>query len=137
MVRPLHILSVFIFLAACNSSSNEKNLDCSKFKTGTFRYLGKQSGHFYIIKRTDSTQTEINTTTGSTTNLKIRWTSPCSYELTYLSRQSSPTDTMSYLNTDLVLLTEIIDTGKDYCVFSSKAKGMDKTLIDTLRLLTQ
>jgi hypothetical protein len=120
-----------LLLAACNSS---QYLDCSKFKTGKFSYLSNRSGNKYIIERNDSTQIERNLNTGSITTLRIKWTSECEYDLTYISRQSSPNDTLLTLTPKSILKTKIIEVGSNFCIFSSQAIGMTHILTDTLKI---
>ena len=122
-------------MIGCTMSQNK--FDCTKYRIGKFEYHGTKSGNSYIIERNDSNQIETNLSTGSITRLSIKWTGPCEYELRYLSRQSSPGDTLVNLATTIVLKTRIIAVTSKYCIFSSQADGVDKILTDTLKLMKQ
>lgn len=130
MMNAVLLICGLWFLVSCNSLQNE--LDCSRFKTGKFKYVAHGSGNAYIIERDDSTQVETNLISGSVFALRVKWITPCDYELT-LSRKGSPTDTLFILPTSTIVKTKIIETGNDYYVFSSQAVGMDKVLTDTLK----
>ena len=133
MTKAFLCVTLTFLLTACNSS---QHTNCSKFKSGKFSYLSNKSGNDYIIERNDSTQIERNLNTGSITTLKIIWTSECEYELTYLSRQSSPTDTLITLSTRSILKTKIIEVGSDFYIYSSQAVGMTQILTDTLKIFS-
>jgi len=132
MIKGFFSIILFYFALAC--TSNERHANCSEYKIGKFKYYSKVNGNFYIIERNDSIQVERNLTTGSITTLKINWTNDCEYELRYISRQSSPNDSIINIATKTVLKTKIVEVGKDFCIFSSQAPGMDKILTDTLKL---
>ncbi len=72
----------FLLLSLTIFSCSAQKKDCSKFKTGTFKYPSNDSS--FVITRNDSIQIEFN----EKTNLKmvgdIEWLSDCQYTLTYI-----------------------------------------------------
>ncbi|WP_299892370.1 hypothetical protein [uncultured Lacinutrix sp.] len=56
--------------------------DCSKFKTGTFKFVGSDNQNT-IITRNNSIQIEENNETGIKYTGSIKWISDCKYTLTY------------------------------------------------------
>jgi len=70
----------FVFLTIIGCSPQKKN--CSKFKTGTFKYLDKNLSHI-TITRNDSIQIEYNSKDDITIITSVDWISPCKYILTY------------------------------------------------------
>jgi hypothetical protein len=135
MAKKMIIIVVLYLISGCTSTP--KPSDCSTYKIGKFSYYAEESGNSYLIERNDSIQTEKNLTTGSITTLRINWTAPCEYELRYISRQSTPNDSLMSIATTSVLKTKIIEVGTHYCVFSSQAQSIDRVLTDTLKLLEQ
>jgi hypothetical protein len=128
----IFLTAIAIFVV--DSCTSQNTLNCSKFKNGTFKYSSAQTGNIYTIERNDSLQIERNLKTGSVTTLKIKWTGQCEYELTLLNRQSSPLDTLTKFQQKIVLKTKILKIGKNYCIFSSQAAGVEGIMIDTLKL---
>jgi len=64
-------------------------MDCSKFRTGTFKYLNKELSHF-TITRNDSTQIEYNSKDNVTIITSVEWVSQCTYILTYENVTNHP-----------------------------------------------
>ena len=72
---------VFFFLLTAFSCKSQPS-DCSKFKTGTFKYIDSNNLETTIV-RNDSTQTEFNNKNGIKIISKINWVSDCEFILTY------------------------------------------------------
>ena len=130
------ILIIPLFLSCKQSDSN-----CGDFKFGTFHYNAKETGNLYLITRTDSTQTERNSSTGEIITAHIKWINDCEYQLNYIDEVVSNKDTIGgYLKahalTTRILKTkagEINGTRYNYCVFESSMLGVNQKLVDTLR----
>lgn len=78
-------LFIFLIILGCSQQKN----DCSKFKTGTFKYLDQGLNHI-IITRSDSIQVEYNNKDNVTITTSIEWTSSCEYILTYKNVTNDP-----------------------------------------------
>lgn len=72
------ILLLSITLFSCNAQEK----DCSKFKTGTFRYISDETDSWTII-RTEKLQIEKNSNNGIIIKSAIEWKDDCTYILTY------------------------------------------------------
>jgi hypothetical protein len=113
-------LLCFIFAATKAGGNNDK--DCEKFKKGTFLLVGSP----YKIIRSDTTQTEINTITEGYTVLKIKWVSPCQYQLVFL-RQHKQTgeDYTPPVIQKMTLTCSIMRTHGDSCFILSAMVSND------------
>ena len=109
----------FILLLILTSCGKEKN--CSKFKTGTFVYQ-VQDGQVEII-RTESSQHEVNPTTGVEIYSKVEWTSDCEYILTYEEVLNHSSDVSSVIGTKIYV--EIIETEGNKFKVRAKSDVMD------------
>lgn len=78
-----------LLLFAVTTGCSQQKADCSKFKTGTFKYINDELSHF-TITRNDSVQTEYNSKDDVTIETSIEWTSNCEYILTYESVTNHP-----------------------------------------------
>jgi len=78
------ILLLSLSFFSCYAQSK----DCSKFKTGTFKYINSDKLGT-IITRNDSIQIETNTKRGVEMTGKIKWLSDCKYKLTYIKISNS------------------------------------------------
>lgn len=76
------VLVVLINLYAVISFSQSSSAGCSEFKTGEFAYRDSSTNTIWIIKRTTKHQTEKNEKDGIVIKNKIKWLSPCEYQLT-------------------------------------------------------
>jgi len=133
----LSIVSLIsLSMMSCGNVSN-KMFDscdnCEQFRNGKFKLTLKtktEDIHF-LIERNDSIQTETVVNTGQVAKLRIKWTSPCSYECLLLETwPAEDAETMSKRKT-VQLQTNIISCSEDYYVFESK-KIDNKTFGDTI-----
>jgi len=72
---------IFFFFASICTITAQKS-DCLNFRTGKFEYTDSQYSRWKVI-RTESTQTEVNSTDGVEIQGDIEWKSDCEYILTY------------------------------------------------------
>ncbi len=79
-------LFFFSLLALIGCSQQQ---DCSKFRTGTFKYTDTDLNHIKII-RNDSVQVEYNSKDDLIITTSIEWSSNCSYILTYKNVSNYP-----------------------------------------------
>jgi hypothetical protein len=70
-------------------------LNAINLKKGKFFHRSQGDPILYKIERTDSIQTEFIGKTGDYVNLKIKWTGPCTYELTFLNQHINSMDSVS------------------------------------------
>jgi hypothetical protein len=121
MLKLITILSLAI-LFGCKHPT-----DCSKFKNGTFTYQSSNTDRMIVIERDDTIQFERNLVTGSVAKCRIKWVSPCEYELILLSASGFSPKGQLFLttNTNHVTITEV---GNDYYKAHSVIKGDDKTV---------
>lgn len=75
-MRYFILLLPLIFL---NCSAQTK--DCTKFKTGTFKYVNENPDEV-IITRTNSTQIEVNKKHNTKVVSSVKWLSDCKYLVT-------------------------------------------------------
>lgn len=71
------ILLLHLIFLNCSYQS----IDCTKFKTGTFKYVNENPDDV-IITRTDSTQIEVNEKYNTTVISNVKWISNCKYLVT-------------------------------------------------------
>lgn len=62
--------------------SQSVSTDCIKFISGDFIYRDSTNGNLWTIKRTAKRQTELNKKENIIIKHKIKWLSPCEYQLT-------------------------------------------------------
>lgn len=72
------IALISLILFSCNPQKKE----CTKFKTGTFKYLDENSKHI-TITRNDTLQIENNIKNNIKITTSVKWESDCSYTLKY------------------------------------------------------
>lgn len=77
-MRTILTILAGIFLSLTN---NAQTLDCKKFKTGT--YYTKQFPDYAYTVRTKKTQTSYYKKNSMEVTWKVKWTSDCTYELTF------------------------------------------------------
>ena len=130
MTRLILLVSTLFSLVTCHFSPRQA--DCSKFRAGEFYLANKKLGTQYRIVRNDVNQIETDKRSGTTSIFRIKWISPCEYELTFLSKKSAASDTTTFIPPFRVLRTRIISTGDTYYIFESKALGIDITYGDTI-----
>ncbi|MEO7307073.1 MAG: hypothetical protein ABIR78_12080 [Ferruginibacter sp.] len=113
-----YLLFIIVLHSACQASYEKKaaETDCNKFKKGRFFHQSQGDPTIYKIERTDSIQTEIIGKTGDFVKLKIRWTGPCTYELTFLNQHMYSMDSISEsLQKSLKVKVEITNVRNDTC----------------------
>lgn len=67
------------------ATSPQAKLDCSEFKTGSFKMLNENKKEESVtVERTSSFQFEHDEASGQTTKLSIGWTDDCTYYLEYI-----------------------------------------------------
>jgi hypothetical protein len=121
------LLSIFL---ACSQSS--KHLDCSKFRSGKFLSHSAFDQHT-IIERNDTIQLETNDKTGLTMRARIKWISPCVYQLLN-PEQNDSTGLFKPMLGGKTMTVRIIIAEKDYCVYEASMEDVSMRMIDTLRL---
>ncbi|MEZ4803007.1 MAG: hypothetical protein R2797_09565 [Gelidibacter sp.] len=117
------VTSIIILLLTLNCSAQEKN--CAKFKVGKFEYSDPRFSE-WRVSRTDSTQTEISTKSGTEIFSSIEWKSECEYVLTYRKVVNSGTDTNDIIGKTIEV--EIVETKSDRYICKSKSDVMDLEL---------
>ena len=96
---------------------------CEKFKTGSFLYRGDSDKQLYKIERNESIQTETFIKTGDYGRLKINWTGPCEYELTFISQHIIATDSIKTPDQKVVVKTKIVRVLNDSCFTITNVVG--------------
>jgi len=126
---------LFLFMAVNLVSCRDRSQpECSKFKTGTFLYYTHLEGMHMKVKviRNDLVQTEIDTHTGDTFVLRIKWLDPCSYEMHYIKYSHSIPDSLSEMMHKLVIKSTILETTDKYYIFHTEANLNKLILQDTM-----
>lgn len=78
----------FLLFSLIAFSGFAQSKDCSKFKTGTFKYVSSGVQNT-IITRNDSIQIETDVKNGFKLTGSIKWLSDCKYTLTYIGVSNS------------------------------------------------
>jgi len=133
MTKVLLLIFILFYSTACHFQPRQA--DCSKFRAGEFYLVNKKLGHKYRVLRNDVTQQEIDDKAGTTTTMKIKWITPCEYELAFLSAKGPGSDTMTSMPEARVVRTRITAVGDNYYVFETKAPGIDLIYSDTMRVI--
>ena len=104
--------------------ANSQETDCSKFRTGHYKFLNEDLSNIYII-RTDSIQEEVITGPKEVKlTCRITWLSDCLFETEYIDTDNPDYSSyiglkslieLSYPNGDTIT-TKIIDPKTDYFV---------------------
>ena len=113
-----YLFFIIVLYSACEPGPQHKasKTDCDKFKKGDFLHKSQGDPTVYRIQRTDSVQKEIIGKTGDFVNLKISWTSPCTYELTFLDQHIMGRDSQSEsLKKTMKVKVEILEIRNDTC----------------------
>jgi hypothetical protein len=110
------LISILISL---NSCSQEKN--CTDFKIGEFKYVDKNLPE--LITRTETTQIETNLETGIIIESSIKWTSECSYILTYEKIRNYQED-VSYMIGQKIYV-DILETNGNRIKVHAKSKRIN------------
>lgn len=123
------LFSGLIFLsAACGNQQKEQ--DCSRYRTGHFKWHAQTPNGLrrYILERNDSIQLETDINSGMVTTMKIKWISPCRYELAYIKSNRYMPDSVIQFRKAHNVITTIVPGTHDYYLFESKADGFDHIL---------
>ena len=120
MLKLTAILSLIIFFGCKNPT------DCSKFRNGTFAYQSATTDRMIVVERDDTIQFERNLVSGSVAKCRVKWVSPCEYDLVLISASGFTAKAQLFLtaNTNHVIITEV---GDDYYKAHSVIKGDGKT----------
>jgi hypothetical protein len=123
-----YLLFILVLYNSCQSNDDRKvsQSDCDKFKTGKFFHRAQGNPILYKIERRDSIQTEYIGKTGDFANLNIKWTGPCTYELTFLNQQIKGIDSVPEFYQNTKVKVEIIEIRNDSC-FVVADDGTEKT----------
>lgn len=113
------ILLLSLALFSCNAQ--EKN--CSKFKTGTFRYTAEELNSWTII-RTEKLQIEKNSDNGIIIKSAIEWKDDCTYTLTY--KEVSNSSVNNVIGKKIVV--EILDVNGNKYICQAVSDVMDAKL---------
>ena len=103
------------------SNTNNRESDCSDFKTGKFKLTDTAANKSFSIERIDSIQTETDLQSGAISKYKISWPSDCEYKLTIVEGS----DELMSLYKGKVLDIKITSTFANGYQFDLKAEGTD------------
>jgi len=130
----LRIVILLITVLACLSCSIKKQTpDCSRFRTGNFKYRGHKDEQF-LIERNDSMHIETDNNTGITMKLRVQWFEPCVYELQFLSYVMSGKNTTGGTEKPKFppIRSRIIETAENYYISLSMMEGEKNESRDTI-----
>lgn len=126
-------ISSWFFLAFVTISSPP---ECKVVRNGTFYYYQNKGLNHSKIIRKDSSQIEINVTTGDSTFWKIEWISDCSFTCTFISgpHMKSREEVAFYKLSNLKF--NITHVSKDYYTYDALLtnRNYSKTTSDTIWL---
>lgn len=98
------LLLTSYFMTGCQTSKHLQDSRCESYHTGSFiqnEYNESGLGHWkkmsFLISRTDSTELIISKTNilpDDTSLYYIKWLTPCSYELSYVSSTNTWVDSL-------------------------------------------
>jgi hypothetical protein len=119
-------------LVSCTSAPVATN--CRQFETGNFmvRHLDPQNGFSYLISRHGGTQTETDQQTGDVSELAVKWTGPCTYELRLLKSTKHFSPELEAIRKNSTLKTEILSYTDAYYIFRSRRTDDELGYTDTL-----
>jgi len=119
-----YLFLILVLYTSCQSAPEHKasKTECDKFRRGDFLSESQGDPTIYRFHRTDSIQKEIIGKTGDFANLKISWTSPCTYELTFLDQHIIGRDSVSEsLKKTMKVKVEILEIRNDTCFVMADA----------------
>ena len=96
----------FIILAAVSYSQ----ADCSKFRSGTFKFTDPESKKVCIINRDGDTQTERVENSDEVYEFSVTWTDSCTYTISPTSSTIQKKPEVLKLGTMTVKITPVTDT---------------------------
>jgi hypothetical protein len=114
-----YVLSGLFIICCLWVKSQADSVACTRFKTGLFAYTD-DSLKTYVIKRTDRIQEETEQGSNITTRFRVKWISPCNYEL----RQIWSNSRTKRKNNGAVTSVIITYTGNDEYRYSCNCKNM-------------
>jgi hypothetical protein len=118
----------FIIVLYCSCKPGQERTatktDCDRFRTGTFFHKSEGEPTIYKLERTDSVQKEIIGKTGDYVNLKITWTGPCTYVLTFLNQDIKGMDSITEsFKKKMRVKVEILEIRNDTCFVLTESDG--------------
>jgi len=117
--------AICILLLICTTTLAAQDLDCSKFKTGSFIMEDPNTGVNYI-SRNDSTQIEYLPKLGIKVELNAKWIDECTLELSLKDVIENPNN---HPIREFILISKIIKTEGDSYVMESKATDSELTMV--------
>jgi hypothetical protein len=124
---------VFLAIVFLSCSVSSKQSTCNKFRTGKFlshSAFDQQT----IVERNDTMQVETNDVAGLVMRARIRWTSPCEYQLINPEEKDS-TGLFKPMVGGKTITGRILKAEDDYCVYEASMEGVSMRMIDTLKVL--
>lgn len=113
-------------------SCKSKEPDCSKFRTGKFRYHGSVTNQNYVVERNDSIQTESVKETGTVMKFRINWIDACSYDLRFMGIETVGADSSILKREFSTISTTIVAVGEDYYVYRTRVNVAGGENSDTM-----
>jgi hypothetical protein len=96
---------------------------CDKYKNGRF-YLYSPAT-FYTIIRQDTMQLEIDKKSGDSTWWKVKWVSPCTYLLKFISSTEKMDDRRAEFFTNTLIKVSIVKTTPGYYIYDAQGTWHD------------
>jgi hypothetical protein len=115
-------ISLLIAFIACRPGKKTGR----DLKNGTFHFYTPANEHFIIFK-TDSLDTEINTATNDSTFWKIEWLDDSTYNSTFIRKTYPDTGLRQHFNLNTKIQIHITKVLPRYYLFESVASYMGKT----------
>ncbi len=113
------VLTVMFIICSLFAKSQADSAACAKFKTGQFAYTD-DSARTYVVKRTGRIQEETEQGNNIITRSRIKWISPCNYELRQLWSNSK----VKRKNNGAVTSVVITHAGNDEYHYSCNCKNV-------------
>src|SRR5687768_2884503 len=97
------ILLIVLIILGGTKFNYSQNSDCKKWKNGRFYMIAPDNTRIEIARK-GNTQVEYNTKTGEKLHLKIKWLSPCKYQL-----RDDPKYDDKDEHPDMIITVEIVE----------------------------
>jgi hypothetical protein len=125
------LIITLISFSACVSNNSAAESKCTQFKTGDFVQYDHEISTTYQINRSDSLQTEYNSSTRTMQISKIVWKNECEYDLYKIVSDGLHPKADSARGTKPlhIIMTDVKD---DYYIFKAKVAGIDFIYSDTI-----
>ncbi|ANH80063.1 hypothetical protein A8C56_02855 [Niabella ginsenosidivorans] len=109
--------------------------ECTEVRNGKFYFYPQNSRQSFLIIRNSSLQREINVATNDTSYWKVRWKSPCMFDLIFLrTTKVLPAEEMKFYKLNFIS-AQILKVTKDYYIFKGGINGLDVNAVtDTMWL---